>query len=67
MPVMVSELYDALKSANVSDDLARKAAEAMANQMNELSAVKTDLAVLKAMLAINVGLTVSIFAKLFLS
>jgi hypothetical protein len=46
---MISELYDALKSAGAPDDQARKAAEVMAGYENRFSRIVADLSLLKWM------------------
>jgi hypothetical protein len=47
--LMISELYDALKLANVPEEAARKAAEAVATYDARLSGIETKLAVLMLM------------------
>ena len=44
MTVMIAEVYDALKSAGVGDDHARRAAEAVAEWKDETHALRTELA-----------------------
>jgi hypothetical protein len=46
---MISELYDALKSAGAPDDQARKAAEVMVGYENRFSRIEADLTLLKWM------------------
>lgn len=75
MPLMMSELYDALRSANVPDDVARKAAEEVAGYDSRLSAIERRLSVVTWMLATlvtlqialgvgNVWLTLNVLARL---
>jgi hypothetical protein len=56
MPLMLGELYAALKSANVSDDQARRAAEEVAGSERRLSHIESDLALLKWMVATTAAL-----------
>lgn len=44
---MVVEIYDALRSVNVDEERARKAAKAMASLHPELESIRSDLRVLK--------------------
>ncbi|MCE7028596.1 integrase [Jiella avicenniae] len=59
MALMMGSLYDALRSANVEDEKARKAAEEVADFQKQISDIRSDLSVLKWMLgfllAINAG------------
>lgn len=75
MPLMMSALYDALRSANVPDDVARKAAEEVAGYESRLSAIDQRLTVLPWMIATlvtlqialgvgNVWLTLNVLARL---
>jgi hypothetical protein len=72
MPLMSSELFDALIEAGASDEKARKAAEAVAAFENRFADIRTDLAGIKTSLDwlhvfLGVNLTVSmvILGKLF--
>jgi hypothetical protein len=65
MPVMLEKLYDALRAGNVPDDKARAAAVEVAEFKDAIAAMRTDLAVLKGMVGINLALTVAIVVKLF--
>jgi hypothetical protein len=47
MTTMVIEVYDALRSAGVPEDKARRAAEAIASYDPLLAALRTDLLVVK--------------------
>jgi hypothetical protein len=69
---MSYELYDALRSANVEEEKARKAAEAVAVFENRfadvregLAAIKTHLTLLQVLLGVNLTLTLVILGKLF--
>lgn len=66
MTTMITELYDALKDAGASEEKARTAAETVAAYENRLGKMETDLAVLKWMVGANIGLTLMVFAKLFI-
>jgi len=66
MPIMLEKLYDALRAANVPDDKARAAAVEVAEFKDAIAAMRTDLAVLKGMVGINLALTLIVLGKLFL-
>jgi hypothetical protein len=65
MPIMMAELYSALKEAGASEDRAVKAAEEAASYENRLAKIESDLAVLKGMVGINLALSLAIIVKLF--
>jgi len=64
MALMLAELYDALREANVSEPSARKAAQAVASYEAQLAAVRGDLTLLKWMAGTNVVLTIAVLARL---
>ena len=72
MALMSYELYDALRSADVEEEKARKAAEAVAVFETRFADVRADLAAIKAsllflqvLLGINLTLSLVILGKLF--
>lgn len=72
MTTMNSEIYDALVAAKVPEDKARAAAESVAAYDNrftkfneELINVRSDISVLRWMVAANITLSVAILARLF--
>ena len=72
MALMSYELYDALRSAQVEEEKARKAAEAVAAFENRFADVRADIATIKSSLLwmqvfLGMNLTVSllILGKLF--
>jgi hypothetical protein len=65
MPIMLEKLYDALRAADVPDDKARAAAVEVAEFKDAFAAMRTDLAVLKGMVGINLALSLAIVVKLF--
>jgi len=72
MTTMITEVYDALKSVGVDEEKARKAAEAMADHRDDINeikyaiaAIKSELNVIRWMLAINLGLFIPLFWKIF--
>lgn len=65
MALMVGSLYDALKSAGVDDEKARKAAEDVASYDNRVGKVESDLTLLKWMVGTNIALTIAIFWRVF--
>lgn len=56
---MLEKLYYALRAGNVPDDQARAAAVEVAEFRESITAIKSDLAVLKALISINLVLTVA--------
>ena len=52
---MVSGLYEALRDAGAKDDLARRAAEEVANYESKLAEIKSDLRLIKWMVGFNPG------------
>lgn len=73
MSTMLSEVYDAFKEAGVSDEKARKAAEAMASYDKQFGEVDTKFAhvmgefsVVKWMLGFNLALTIAVLGRLIL-
>jgi hypothetical protein len=62
MALMVVEVYDAFRAANVPEPEARKAAEAMAAYRQP--AVESDLRLLTWMIGFNLALSVAILLKL---
>jgi hypothetical protein len=62
MALMLGALHDALLSAGANEDSARKAAEEVAGYESELAAVKSDLRLLKWMVATNIALSVAGFS-----
>jgi hypothetical protein len=72
MALMSYELYDALRSAQVDEEKARKAAEAVAAFENRFAELRTDIAAIKSsllslqvFLGVNVTLSLLILGKLF--
>jgi len=57
MALMLAELYDALKDAGASDELARKAAEAVAGYDDRLSRMERRLEVLTYMVGTNITIS----------
>ncbi|ORE89889.1 integrase [Aurantimonas sp. 22II-16-19i] len=67
MALMMGSLYDALRSANVDDEKARKAAEEVADYQKQIGEIRTDLAVLKWMTGIGVAGIVALLVRSFVS
>jgi hypothetical protein len=57
MALMLAELYDALKDAGASDELARKAAEAVAGYDDRLARMERRLEVLTYMVGTNITIS----------
>lgn len=64
MSLMMGSLYDALRRANVPDDVARTAAEEVASYDNRIAHVERKLDVLTWMAGTNIALTVVVLARL---
>ena len=73
MATMISEIYDAFKEANVSEEKARAAAEAIATYDRQFSSIRGDIAevrsdikLLRWMSGANFALTFAVFVRLFI-
>lgn len=66
MALMMSSLYDALRSAGAGDDSARKAAEGVASYENHLALIRTELTLIKWMVGFNLALTAAVVGKLLI-
>ena len=64
MAMMMSALYDALRSAGAVDETARKAAEEVAGFENRFAKVEGELILIKWMIGFNLALTAAVLAKL---
>ena len=64
MPIMSSELYDALIEAGASEDKARKAAEAVAAYENRFALLERKLDVLTWMVGFNLVFTLAVLWRL---
>ena len=72
MSTMISEVYDAFKEAGVSEEKARKAAEAIAGYENRFAKIDERFAImdgrlvlLQWMLGFNLAMTLAILWKVF--
>ena len=65
MALMIGGLYEALRIANVPDDKARAAAEAVADFERRIGKIETLVSVNSAVLAINTALVIAVAARLF--
>ena len=65
MALMVGELYEALRIAQVPDDKARAAAEAVADFERRIGKIETLVAVNTAVLTINTALVIAVAGRLF--
>ena len=66
MALMMSNLYDALRSAGAADESARKAAEEVAAYDNRFAKAENDLNLLKWMVGFNLAVTVAVLGKLLI-
>lgn len=65
MSLMLAEVYEAFKAANVPEDIARKAAEAIAAYTGELADIRSDLKLLKWMVGVLVAMVTALLLKAF--
>ncbi len=63
--IMLSSIYDALKEAGASEEKARKAAEDVANYESDMSDIKSELRLLRWMVAYVVALVTGLAIKTF--
>jgi hypothetical protein len=66
MPLMMGALYDALRQANIPEDVARRAAEEVASYESRIAGVERDLTILKWMVGTNIALTLLVLGKVVL-
>ncbi len=66
MATMSSEVYDAFRAAGVTEDTARKAAEAIAQPQTGLIALEGKVTTLTWMVATNITLTLLVLGRLIL-
>lgn len=64
MPLRMGALHDALLAGNVPDDLAKKAAEEVADYNQRIAKIEQDLALLKWMVGTNIILTLAVLGRL---
>lgn len=65
MALMMGELYQALRESGATDEQAQKAAAEVADFSKQLSEVKSDLAVVKAVTAATLALIIAMFIRTF--
>jgi hypothetical protein len=66
MSTMEAELFDAFRAAGVPDDKAMAAAQALNRRDTRVSAVESDVILLKWMVGFNLALTMAVLLKLFI-
>ena len=64
MPVMIAEVYDALREAGASEDKSRRAAEALAGFESRFVKLETDMTVLKWMVGTSMVLLIGGFGTI---
>ena len=64
MPVLMADLYDALKAAGTPEDKARSAAAEAAAYENRIASVESKLNVLTWMVGTNIVLTAALLVKM---
>jgi hypothetical protein len=64
--LILVEVYDALRAVNVPEEAARKAAEALAGYEQPLAEIRSDLRLLKWMVATTFAGVLSLVLKAFL-
>lgn len=65
MALMVGELYEALRLAQVPDDKARAAATAVTDSERRIGTIETVVPVNTAVLAMNTALVIAVAGRLF--
>jgi hypothetical protein len=65
MTTMISEVYDALRSAGADESKARAAAQAIAEYNRDISEIRGNLALLRWMVGFNLAFTLAIVWKVF--
>ena len=65
MSMMMGNLYEALVEGGASSENARKAAEEVADYQKQLSDIRTDLALVKALLGVAVTGILALVVKAF--
>ena len=66
MAAFQSEVFQAFRSVNVDEDLALKAAGALAKRDDDVTTIKSDIGLLKWMLGFVLAFQVAIAIKLFI-
>jgi len=66
MSSMQAEVYEAFQAIDIPEDKAVKAATALGQRDHDVSALKTDMSVMKWMMGFVLALQVAIFVKLFI-
>jgi hypothetical protein len=66
MPIMISEVYDAFRGADVGEDISRKAAEALAGYDNRFIKIEGRLDLLMWMVGASIALNVAILTRMLL-
>ena len=64
MALRMGSLYDALITAHVPEEQARKAAEEVADYNERIGRIERDLSVLKWMVGTNIMLTVAVLGRM---
>ena len=67
MAPMMGKLHEALVGAGADRDVAREAAEEVANYDNRVGKVESDLILLKWMVGFNIAMTLAILWRVFAS
>jgi hypothetical protein len=65
MALMMGKLHEALIGAGADQNVAREAAEEVANYDNRIAKVEADLVLLKWMLGFNIAMTLAILWRVF--
>lgn len=65
MAIMMGALYEALVEGGTSADVAKRAAEEVADHQKQLADIRTDLAVVKAMLGILIAGVAALVLRAF--
>jgi hypothetical protein len=66
MSVMQTEVFEAFRAIDIPEDKALKAASALSKRDDDVTSLKTDMAIMKWMMGFVLAFQVAIFAKMFM-
>jgi hypothetical protein len=66
MSAMRSEVFEAFRAIDIPEDKALKAAAALGRRDDDVVSIKTDIVLIKGLMALLAALQVAIFVKLFI-
>lgn len=66
MSVMQAEVFEAFRAIDIPEDKALKAATALSRRDDDVTSLKSDMAIMKWMMGFVLAFQVAIFAKMFM-